>query len=411
MLAPAPSGEHNYRTTTSPRPPLDSRVFFPIGTDRPLHRPTRVTHALIAVTLLAWIADIALRGPGEGPGPLANALRLSSPSIAYSPWSLVGYAFAHAGIWHILGNLVFLWTFGPNVEDRLGRLGFLALYLFGAAAAGLAHIAFSPAPVVGASGAVAAVTGAYIVLFPRTRIRTLVIFIIIGFWNIPAAWFIGFAVARDIIGLGLPSNVAYAAHLGGYVFGFLVAFVLLATGRLKREPYDLFQIARQARRRAEIREAVRGSSTPRPLQRATAAPEPHDPAAERVALLRTELAEAVAAGVPARALRAHDELLALAGDARHLAFARSTQLGLANLLFAAERHAHAAGAYDRFLSAHPTDDQAPHARLVLGLLRARYLGDPTSARPLLERAAREVSDPADRDLALALLAEIPPRTA
>jgi membrane associated rhomboid family serine protease len=115
-----------------------------------------VTHVLIGLTVLAYIADLLARGPGEGPGPLAEALTLSRRSVIDEPWRLVSYAFAHADIWHILGNMLFLWVFGPSVEDRLGRVWFVVFYVLGAAAAGATHLAFSAAPVLGASGAVSA---------------------------------------------------------------------------------------------------------------------------------------------------------------------------------------------------------------------------------------------------------------
>lgn len=145
--------------------------------------------------------------------------------------------FMHAGWVHLLGNMLYLWIFGDNVEDRLGHFGYLNFYLAGGFAAAALHILINPqstVPTVGASGAIAAVLGAYLVLYPRARIYT---FIPIGFWArlrlVPAAvvlglWFLlqlfsGFATldakAADVGG------TAFWAHIGGFVFGVLVGFL------------------------------------------------------------------------------------------------------------------------------------------------------------------------------------------
>src|SRR5690606_10854959 len=120
---------------------------------------------------------------------------------------------------HVLGNMLILWVFGTSVEDRLTRWWFLAFYLVGGAAAGAAHALLESSPALGASGAVAAVTGAAIVLFPRSNVKCIVFFFIIGIFNIPAWIFIAFAIAKDIFFAGLGGgNVAYFAHLGGYAY-------------------------------------------------------------------------------------------------------------------------------------------------------------------------------------------------
>src|SRR5262249_20133954 len=145
----------------------------------------------------------------------------------FRPWTLVTHAFLHAGWLHLLGNMVFLWVFGPNVEDRFTRIGVLIFYLVGGAAAGGAHALLEASPALGAGGAIAAVTGAYIVLFPRTLIKCIVFLIIIGIFQIPAWIFIVLAIAKDMVWVGLPTdNVARFAHLGGYAFGMMVSLFL-----------------------------------------------------------------------------------------------------------------------------------------------------------------------------------------
>jgi rhomboid family protein len=142
--------------------------------------------------------------------------------------------FMHGGFLHIIGNMLFLWIFGNNVEDSMGRPRFVVYYLLGGLAALAGQVVFalnSTAPTIGASGAVAAVLGGYLVLFPRARILT-VVFIIFFFTliELPALvmlglWFlqqIYFSVAELSDPLGQGSGVAYWAHIGGFVFGLLL---------------------------------------------------------------------------------------------------------------------------------------------------------------------------------------------
>ncbi len=134
--------------------------------------------------------------------------------------------FLHAGLLHLAGNALFLWVFGNNIEDRLGHVPFLAFYLLGGIAATGTHIAVQPSstvPVVGASGAIAAVMGAYLVAFPRAPVRTLFALGIFFFvQDVPAAVLLAFWFISQFF-VGADSSVAWAAHVGGFVFGALVA--------------------------------------------------------------------------------------------------------------------------------------------------------------------------------------------
>lgn len=150
--------------------------------------------------------------------------------------------FLHGGWLHIAGNMLFLWIFGNNVEDRLGRLTFVAFYLLGGVAAMLLQLAIGPdstIPTVGASGAIAAVLGAYLVLFPHARVTTLVIFFFITVVEVPAgflllAWFVlQFFSGVGQLGTHVAGGVAYWAHVGGFVFGAAVTWLLF---RGRRRP-------------------------------------------------------------------------------------------------------------------------------------------------------------------------------
>ena len=144
--------------------------------------------------------------------------------------------FLHGGLLHLGGNMLFLWIFGNNIEDHLGPLRFIAFYLASGIVATVAHIAVQPdstVPVVGASGAIAGVMGAYLVWFPNTPILTLFIFFIILFRQISAKWLLGFWLVSQFF-VNPNSGVAWVAHVGGFVFGALIGLLVRASGGLQR---------------------------------------------------------------------------------------------------------------------------------------------------------------------------------
>jgi membrane associated rhomboid family serine protease len=161
----------------------------------------------------------------------------SSASPAYDPgkdvWpSVVASMFLHGSLIHLGGNLLFLWVFGNNVEDRLGKIGFALFYLAGGVVATLAHVlvgASSTVPVVGASGAIAAVMGAYLVWFPNARVRTAVIFFLIALVDVRAKWLLAFWFVLQFF-TSPDAGVAWVAHVAGFVFGILVALAVQAVG-------------------------------------------------------------------------------------------------------------------------------------------------------------------------------------
>jgi len=154
--------------------------------------------------------------------------------------SLFASMFLHGGWLHIGGNMLFLWIFGNNIEDRLGPVRYLLFYLLGGLAASGLQLLVGPEsaiPSVGASGAIAAVLGAYLVLYPRARVTTVVFFFLITLVELPAVvvlglWFV-LQLLEGVGGLGTQVNggVAYFAHIGGFVFGLAIAVALLRRRR------------------------------------------------------------------------------------------------------------------------------------------------------------------------------------
>jgi membrane associated rhomboid family serine protease len=153
--------------------------------------------------------------------------------------------FMHGGILHLMGNMVFLWVFGNTLEDRLGKMKFLAFYLLAGVAALVAQVIVSPdstVPTIGASGAIAGVLGGYVLLFPRARVLTVIFFIIIfTVLELPALFMLGLwfleQIAFGYFDLTTPTGstggVAYFAHIGGFIFGLLFIKIFFGNGREK----------------------------------------------------------------------------------------------------------------------------------------------------------------------------------
>lgn len=201
-----------------------------------------VTVSLIVINALVFIYEISLAGPALGSFITAYGvipLRfLEQPGGRTAELTtLFTSMFLHGGWLHLLGNMLYLWIFGDNVEDRLGHGLFLFFYLLGGVAAGMTHILFntgSQIPTVGASGAIAGVLGAYLLFFPRSRVVSLVF---IGFFittvEIPASFFLGFwflfqflSGAAFVASGTQAAGIAWWAHIGGFVAGLLLAYLL-----------------------------------------------------------------------------------------------------------------------------------------------------------------------------------------
>ncbi len=215
--------------------------MLPIRDSQPgLTRPL-VTWVLIAINLLVWILwQLPNLNESVVDGayfPCAVDGSCSTPGFAW-PVTVLTSMFMHGGWEHIIGNMLFLWIFGNNVEDAMGKVGFLAFYLLGGAAATAAQTAVTFAfqgdtaaqiPNVGASGAIAAVMGAYIVLYPNARITTLVFFM---FWQVRALWYLGLWFGFQLVVGGFSvlqpqegGGVAFFAHVGGFAFGLLAVWL------------------------------------------------------------------------------------------------------------------------------------------------------------------------------------------
>jgi membrane associated rhomboid family serine protease len=179
--------------------------------------------------------------PAAGPAGCSK-----DPGQAPTWLTLLTSIFMHGGLLHLAGNMLFLWIFGNNVEDAMGRVKFTAFYLAGGLAATLAQVAFDPSstvPSIGASGAVAAVLGAYALLYPRARVVTVVILIVfITIVELPALLVLGLWFLLQLYDAGQPvagqgGGVAYFAHIGGFLFGLALVKLL---ARRRNPQYDVY---------------------------------------------------------------------------------------------------------------------------------------------------------------------------
>jgi len=315
----------------------------------------------------------------------------------------LSYAFLHGGIWHVIGNMFFLYVFGNNVNDKLGHLGYLALYLAGAVFSGIGHTVFhlsSPIPTLGASGAVAAVTGAYLALFPQTLLTVLYwLFFFIGTVEIPALYFIGFKlIFWDNMYLRHIPNVAYDAHLSGYAFGILAILVMLATGLITSSSFDLLAMIKRWNRRRQYRDSVSSGYDPfsdQTMTKQIKVKEVKKTAAEKqqaeiITRLRNEIARRIAQRNLPAAAELYLELINL--DSEQL-LPRQYLLDIANQLASDNKPAQAAQAYEQLLTHYSNYEYVEQVELMLGILYSRYLQKPDLAAKHLQAAAKKLSDP------------------
>jgi len=196
-----------------------------------------VNNSIIVINVLVYFFEMAQGQNLDGFLYIYGLVpaRYSIPHVAayfttiQQLFALFSFMFLHGGFWHLLGNMWSLYIFGDNIEDRLGPLRYLLFYLLCGLTSGLAHIIFnlsSNVPTIGASGAIAGVMGAYFILYPRSKILTLIPIIFIPYFlEIPAFFFLGIWLVFQLINAagsnGGAGGIAWWAHIGGFVFGIL----------------------------------------------------------------------------------------------------------------------------------------------------------------------------------------------
>ena len=359
-----------------------------------------MNYGLIAVNVLVFLLTYY---PHTNPATGPEALRLWAQQFELTSnrpylWQFVSYAFLHGGFMHIIGNMFFLYLFGNNVNDKLGNIGYLCFYLAGAVFSGIGHTLISGGAVIGASGAVAAVTGAYLVLFPQTLITVLYWFFFIGMIEVPALYFILLKmIIIDNVITRITPQVAYDAHLAGYAFGITAMVGMLATGLIGTSNFDLWAMIKRWNRRRQYRDAVSSGYDPftgRTKNKRIKVKEVKSPAEqqkdEKSKELRNEISKRMAQRNLPAAAGLYLELMS--HDSRQL-LPRQHLLDIANQLAGDNKPAESAQAYEQFLAHYGNYEYAEQVELMLGILYCRYLNKPELAIKNLEAAAKKLTDP------------------
>lgn len=218
--------------------------MFPLRDVIPSRTTPVVTVTLIIVNAALWFFEVSLSSDA-----LAEFLGTwGVVPAAFVPTTLISSMFLHGSWWHVIGNMWYLWIFGDNVEDRMGHGRFIVFYVLCGVTAAIGHILINPAsvvPTIGASGAIAGVMGAYLVLYPKSRVLTLIPFII--FYEIielPAVALLGIWFLMQLVNAGAVAatasatggGVAFMAHVAGFVMGTVAVFAF----RKSRQPDQMW---------------------------------------------------------------------------------------------------------------------------------------------------------------------------
>ena len=217
--------------------------MLPIRDHLPTRTPAIVNYAIIAANLAVFVLEASRAGGGDSVErwALVPARLLANPAAA-AP-TLLTHMFLHGGFSHVAGNMLFLWIFGDNVEDFYGHITYLFFYLLCGIGSGLLHVLFnmnSTVPALGASGAISGVMGAYAILYPRSRILTLVFVflvpipavLILGCWFI--LQFLSAFGSLGAVGSAASGGVAWWAHVGGFLLGMLITIMARGQQRSAR---------------------------------------------------------------------------------------------------------------------------------------------------------------------------------
>ncbi|MBI3008406.1 MAG: rhomboid family intramembrane serine protease [Candidatus Omnitrophica bacterium] len=209
--------------------------MIPLKDDNPTKTFPIITILLIITNIAVFLYELSL---GEGVNYLVGTMGAVPYEVTHIylnpqvPLTLITSLFLHGGILHLLGNMLYLWIFGNNIEDAVGHIKFILFYLITGITASMTHILLNPdsmVPVIGASGAISGVMGAYFLLYPRAKVLTLIpFFIFIRIIKVPAFFFLGFWMLFQVIsGINVSQSgeagIAWFAHIGGFAAGLILA--------------------------------------------------------------------------------------------------------------------------------------------------------------------------------------------
>ncbi len=382
-------------------------MLLPIRTSIRPERVPYANYALIAVNVLVFMMTYV--GGEHTLRPFARSWILT-PAYPFL-WQFITYAFLHGSFMHIFGNMFFLYIFGNNVNARLGHIGYLCFYLAGAVFSAVGHILAASlygsgvaTSVLGASGAVAAVTGAYMVLFPQSLITIVYWFFFIGTMDLPAIYLIIFKmIFIDNIIARSAQNVAYDAHLAGYVFGIGSIILMLAVRLIRPDHLDLWSMLHRWNLRRQYTDAVSGGGDDafggrirKKIKVKEVKETPEQKAREeKIMALRSEITTRISQSNLSAACDSYLELEAIAPKA---ILPKQAQLDIANQLMTIGKWQFAAEAYEKFITHYKNYEYPEQIHLMLGIIYARYIKDTQKAEKYLNKALPRLSDESQKKM-------------
>lgn len=374
-------------------------MIIPIRTETPIRRTPTANYLLVAANIFLYILlDF------NGSADLAQfkdqylVLHTGTPALH----EFITYQFIHADGSHLLGNMVFLFVFGNAVNGKMGHAAYLFFYLASGVFAAFGFALFSMADMLGASGAIAGVTTAYLVLFPRSRVTVLYFLFLIGTFEVPALLLIGLKIvlwdniiSPQIAGAG---NVATSAHLAGYAFGLLVPLVMLAFKFIPRDQFDMLALVKRWNRRRAYKSVMADPQAQAQAEFGRVARpvsvSPEQLVAEQAQLdeiggLRARISECLGRGDVGAAATLHEQLIGV--DAAQTLSA-AQQISVAREYYGTGRSPQAAAAFERYLQSYGREADADEIRLLLGIIYARDLQQFQRAEGFLAQALPRLND-------------------
>jgi len=387
--------------------------LIPIRTEAAIRHTPIGNYVLLAINVLAFLV-LDLLGT---PQTLEFKSRILTLDGAYpAVYQFFTYQFLHGDGWHLIGNMLFLWVFGNAVNSKMGDWAYVVFYLAGGVFAAVCFVIGNTAPMLGASGAIAAVTTAYLVLFPRSRVLVMYMLFFIGFIEVPAMLIIGLKIILwdNVLApaVGGAGNVAISAHLGGYLFGFGVTLLLLLIRALPRDQFDLLALMdRWNRRRSfasamaspEARAQAKFGRVARPVEASQIQSEAESAQMDRVTELRAQINEQLGRDQVAEAAILYETLISV--DARQC-LADRQQVQIAREFYATGRFPQAAAAFERYLKSYGYGRESNEIRLLLGIIHARDLKQYEAAEGHLEKVYLTLSNPDHREQCKRWLSEV-----
>lgn len=383
-------------------------AVIPIRTEAAVRGSPLVNYWLIAINIAAFLV-FGTSFAGEAAQEFARE-HLYFRSYPTQFHHFFTYQFLHGDAGHLLGNLLFLWVFGNSVCGKMGGGPYLLFYLACGVFAAWVNAMFKLDPffLIGASGSIAGVTTAYLALFPRSYVTVLVwLFFFIQFFELPAMVLIGLKIivwdnilSPRVSGGG--DQVAYLAHLGGYLFGFVGALTMLSVRGIARDQFDILALWGRWRRR---------KSWERPQPRRVDRPAVIDPEKQKaeaiffdqIAELRGRIAEDIAQRATSSALEQYEKLQTLSAGQ---CMPEAVQLEIAREYYRRGQFSAAVQAFGRFVDCYPEAGETPNIRLLLGIIHARDLKQYDVAERMLSDSMRGLRDDDRREQCLLWLRNV-----